>query len=159
MPGIIGTVGMRVLSCLVMEHNLWLVLLASIVCIAGSFVTMRLFERALRTEGAQRLGWIFQSASAAGSSVWCTHFVAILAYDPGAPVTFDPLLTIGSLAIAICGFGVGFAIAANDTRRLAAVVGGGAVIGSAISAMHYVGMAAYHVSGIVEWHTSYIVAS
>jgi diguanylate cyclase (GGDEF)-like protein len=150
---------MRVLSCLVMEHNLWLVLLASIVCIAGSFVTMRLFERALRTEGAQRLGWIFQSASAAGSSVWCTHFVAILAYDPGAPVTFDPLLTIGSLAIAICGFGVGFAIAANDTRRLAAVVGGGAVIGSAISAMHYVGMAAYHVSGIVEWHTSYIVAS
>jgi diguanylate cyclase (GGDEF)-like protein len=150
---------MRVLSCLVLEHNLWLVLLASAVCIAGSFVTMRLFERALRTEGAQRSGWIFQSASAAGSSVWCTHFVAILAYDPGAPVSFDPLLTIGSLAIAICGFVIGFGIAANSTRRSDAVIGGGAVIGLTISAMHYVGMAAYHVSGIVEWRTSYIVAS
>ena len=150
---------MRVISCIITEHNLWLVLLAAIVCIAGSFVTMRLFERALRTDGAQRTGWIFQSASAAGSSVWCTHFVAILAYDPGAPVTFDPLLTIGSLAIAICGIGIGFAIAANGERRLVTVVGGGAVIGSAISAMHYVGMAAYHVSGIVEWNVGYIVVS
>jgi diguanylate cyclase len=149
---------MRVISCIVTEHDLWLVLLAAIVCIAGSFVTMRLFERALRTEGAQRSGWLFQTASAAGSSVWCTHFVAILAYDPGTPVTFDPLLTIGSLAIAICGFGVGFVIAANSTRRKA-VIGGGAVIGLTISAMHYVGMAAYHVSGIVEWNVPYIAAS
>jgi len=149
---------MRVISCIVTEHDLWLVLLAAIVCIAGSFVTMRLFERALRTEGAQRSGWIFQTASAAGSSVWCTHFVAILAYDPGTPVTFDPLLTIASLAIAICGFGVGFVIAANSTRRKA-VIGGGVVIGLTISAMHYVGMAAYHVSGIVEWNVPYIAAS
>jgi diguanylate cyclase (GGDEF)-like protein len=149
---------MRVISCIVTEHDLWLVLLAAIVCIAGSFVTMRLFERALRTEGAQRSGWIFQTASAAGSSVWCTHFVAILAYDPGTPVTFDPLLTIASLAIAICGFGVGFVIAANSTRRKA-VIGGGSAIGLTISAMHYVGMAAYHVSGIVEWNVPYIVAS
>jgi diguanylate cyclase (GGDEF)-like protein len=151
-------VGMRVISCIVTEHNLWLVLLAAVVCIAGCFVTMRLLERALRTEGAQRSGWIFQTASAAGSSVWCTHFVAILAYDPGTSVSFDPLLTIGSLAIAICGFGVGFGIAANSTHRWMAIMGG-AAIGLTISAMHYVGMAAYHVSGIVEWRADYIAAS
>src|SRR4029077_18681656 len=115
---------MRVISCIVTEHDLWLVLLAAIVCIAGSFVTMRLFERALRTQGAQRAGWIFQNASAAGSSVWCTHFVAILAYDPGTPVTFDPLLTIASLAIAICGFGIGFGLAAERHRRQARDGGG-----------------------------------
>jgi diguanylate cyclase (GGDEF)-like protein len=149
---------MRVISCLVTEHDLWLVLLAATVCIAGSFVTMRLFERALRTEGAQRSGWIFQTASAAGSSVWCTHFVAILAYDPGTPVAFDPLLTIASLAIAISGFGIAFAIAANSAPRLATLVSG-ALIGLTISAMHYVGMAAYHVSGIVAWDAAYIAGS
>ena len=149
---------MRIISCIVAEHNLWLVFLAAIVCIAGSFVTMRLLERALRTEGAQRWGWIFQTASAAGSSVWCTHFVAILAYDPGAPVSFDPLLTIGSLAIAICGFGAGFGIAANSTRRWTTLAGG-AVIGLTISAMHYVGMAAYHIGGIIAWDAAYVAAS
>jgi diguanylate cyclase (GGDEF)-like protein len=154
----IGASEMRVISCIVTEHNLWLVLLAAIVCIAGSFVTMRLLDRALRTEGAQRSGWIFQTASAAGSSVWCTHFVAILAYDPGAPVSFDPLLTIGSLAIAICGFGVGLGIAANSMYRWMTIVGGIA-IGVTISAMHYTGMAAYHVNGIIEWNVTYIAAS
>ncbi len=158
MPQNIGASEMRVISCIVIEHNLWLVLLAAVVCIAGCFVTMRLLERALRTEGPQRSGWIFQTASAAGSSVWCTHFVAILAYDPGASVSFDPLLTIGSLAVAICGFGVGFGIAANSTGRWVTVAGG-VVIGSTISAMHYVGMAAYHISGIVEWNAAYIAAS
>jgi len=158
MPQNIGASEMRIISCIVIEHNLWLVLLAAVVCIAGCFVTMRLLERALRTEGPQRSGWIFQTASAAGSSVWCTHFVAILAYDPGASVSFDPLLTIGSLAVAICGFGVGFGIAANSTGRWVTVAGG-AVIGSTISAMHYVGMAAYHISGIVEWNAAYIAAS
>jgi diguanylate cyclase len=149
---------MRVISCIITEHNPWLVLLAAMVCIAGSFVTMRLFDRALRTEGAQRLGWIFQTASAAGSSVWCTHFVAILAYDPGASVSFDPLLTIGSLAIAICGFAAGFSIAANSTQRWMTILAG-AVIGLTIPAMHYVGMAAYHISGIVAWDTAYVAAS
>ena len=128
---------MRIISCIVAEHNLWLVFLAAIVCIAGSFVTMRLLERALRTEGAQRWGWIFQTASAAGSSVWCTHFVAILA---------------------ICGFGAGFGIAANSTRRWTTLAGG-AVIGLTISAMHYVGMAAYHIGGIIAWDAAYVAAS
>jgi diguanylate cyclase len=151
---------MRVITCIVTEHNLWLVLLAAIVCIVGSFVTMRLLERAIRTDGLQRTGWIFQTASAAGSSVWCTHFVAILAYDPGAPVSFDPLMTIVSLAIAISGFGIGFGLAANSTskKRWMTLVGG-AVVGLTISAMHYVGMAAYHIGGIVVWDPAYLAAS
>jgi NO-binding membrane sensor protein with MHYT domain len=156
--GHIGASDMRVISCIITEHNLWLVLLAAVVCMAGSFVTMRLFDRALRTEGAQRLGWIFQTASAAGSSVWCTHFVAMLAYDPRSPVAFDPILTVGSLVIAICGFAAGFWIAANSTQRWITILGGG-VIGFTIPAMHYVGMAAYHISGIVEWDAAYIAGS
>src|SRR5690349_9796545 len=145
---------MRVISCIVSDHNLWLVLLAALVCITGCYVTMRLLDRALRTDGLQRSGWIFQAASAAGSSVWCTHFVAILAYDPHASVTFDPMLTIASLAIAICGFAAGFAIAARWTA-----IASGTIIGLTIALMHYVGMAAYHITGIVEWDVAFVAAS
>jgi diguanylate cyclase (GGDEF)-like protein len=149
---------MRVISCIITDHNLWLVCLAAVVCIAGSYVTMRLLERVLRTEGLQRWGWLFQAASAGGSSVWCTHFVAILAYRPGTPVTFDPTLTVASLAIAILGFALGFAIAASTRRAWTAIISGG-VVGFTISLMHYVGMIAYHVSGMVEWNGAYVVAS
>jgi diguanylate cyclase len=149
---------MRVITCIVTEHNLWLVGLAVVVSVIGSFVTMRLLERALETEGLPRLGWVFQTASVAGASVWCTHFVAILAYDPGAPVSFDPMLTIASLIFAICGFGIGFGIAAHSTQRWTLIVGGG-MIGLTIAIMHYIGMAAYHISAILEWNIAYIVAS
>ena len=149
---------MRVISSIIAGHNLWLVCLAAVVCIAGSTVTVRLLERAMRTEGLQRSGWLFQAASAGGSSVWCTHFVAILAYQPGTPVTFDPILTVASLAIAILGLVLAFAIAAA-TRGALTAVASGTLAGLTISLMHYVGMAAYHVSGIVASNGAYVVAS
>jgi diguanylate cyclase len=149
---------MRVISSIIAGHNLWLVCLAAVVCIAGSTVTVRLLERAMRTEGLQRSGWLFQAASAGGSSVWCTHFVAILAYQPGTPVTFDPILTVASLAIAILGLVLAFAIAAA-TRGALTAVASGTLAGLTISLMHYVGMAAYHVSGIVASNGAYVAAS
>ena len=51
------------------------------------------------------------------------------------------------------------------TRRLSpwiwviVVIVAAVVMGLAISGMHYTGMAAYHVDGIVEWNTTYIAAS
>lgn len=149
---------MRVLSCIFVEHNLWLVLLAAIVCVMGCSVTLNLFQRALRSEGLQRLGWNFQAAVAAGSSVWCTHFVAMLAYEVPASITFDPIVTIVSLAIAISGFGVGFTVAASDARRFMPQAGG-AIVGLTVPAMHYTGMVAYHIDGIVMWDAAYVVAS
>jgi diguanylate cyclase (GGDEF)-like protein len=149
---------MRVLSCIATEHNLRLVLLAAIVCVIGCLVSVRLLERARRTEGVQRFGWVLQTAVVAGSSVWCTHFVAMLAYDPAAPVTFDPILTMTSLTIAIVGVGIGFGLAAAKPDRDMTTLAG-AIVGTSISAMHYVGMAAYHISGIVTWNTTYVGAS
>lgn len=141
-----------------MEHNLWLVLLAALMCVTGCWVTIGLFDRSRKTTGVQMKGWLFLTAVAAGSSIWCTHFIAMLAYQPGAPITFDPVLTMASLVIAIIGTGLGFTLASGKSRRLAPEWGG-IVVGLAISAMHYTGMMAYHVAGIVEWDGSYVVAS
>ena len=69
---------------------------------------MGLFQRARATRGPQSLGWHFLTAVAAGSSIWCTHFIAVLAYKPSVPVTLDPVLTILSLLIAVLGTAPGF---------------------------------------------------
>ena len=149
---------MRVLSCIVTGHNLWLVLLAAFVCVSGGWITLNLLRRAEKTYGLQRGGWIFLTGVAAGSSIWCTHFVAMLAYDVGAPVTFDPILTMVSFLLAVGGCAGGFALALSRLPRMAPELGG-AVVGLAVTIMHYTGMMAYHVDGIVEWDKGYIVAS
>jgi diguanylate cyclase (GGDEF)-like protein len=149
---------MRVVSCLVTEHNPWLVLLAVFVCIAGSWVTFRLFRQAEARNGWQRAGWIFLAAQAAGSSIWCTHFIAVIAYEHEAPVTFDPAFTMVSLLIAVAGCAYGFWLSISFRFPLAAEVGGG-VVGIAISAMHYSGMMAYRVDGLIDWNLDYVLAS
>lgn len=148
---------MRVLSCIVTEHNLWLVLLAAITCVSGSWVTLDLFRRASDRKGLQKGGWLFLSAVAAGSSVWCTHFIAMLAYKPGAPITFDPLLTLLSLLIVIVGSAYSFAISLKRFRFAPEL--GGVGFGLSVTAMHYTGMMAYRVDGIVQWDYSYAIAS
>ncbi|NTF45794.1 EAL domain-containing protein [Rhizobium rhizogenes] len=149
---------MRVLSCIVTEHNLWLVLLAAFVCVSGGWITLNLLRRAENTHGIQRGGWIFLTGVAAGSSIWCTHFVAMLAYEVGAPVAFDPILTMASFLLAIAGCAAGFAVTLSRLPRLAPELGG-ALVGIAVAGMHYTGMMAYHVDGIVEWDMGYVIAS
>ncbi len=149
---------MSVISCILTEHDLRLVLLAAFVALSGSWVAFGLFRRAGEKLGTQRHGWTFLAAVAAGASVWCAHFIAMLAFDVRAPISFDPLLTMASLVIAIAGCGAGFHIALRG-RSTSLVEVGGAIIGLAIAAMHYAGMMAYRIDGLVEWSAGYVAAS
>jgi diguanylate cyclase (GGDEF)-like protein len=147
-----------VVGCIVFEHNIGLVLLAAVVCVIGSYTMVNLFVRALGDSGSQRAGWQFLAAIAAGVSIWSTHFVAMLAYRPGVPVSLDATLTIVSLLIATAGVGAGLAIAGSGLTRFAPLVGG-ALVGVAIASMHYIGMLAYRVEGLVSWDSAFLVAS
>ncbi len=149
---------MRVVSCIATEHNLWLVLLAAVVCVSGAWVAFDLVKRARVRDGFQKAGWIFLSAVASGSSVWCTHFIAMLAYEAKAPVIFDPLTTMASLLLAIVGCGLGLFIALSRKHDAAPLLGG-VIVGLAIPAMHYTGMMAYRVDGVVTWDMGYVIAS
>lgn len=152
---------MRVVSCLANEHNLWLLLLSIFVCIGGSAIAIGLFRRARRRAGRQRLGWIFIAAVSAGCAVWCTHFVAMLAYRNDVPAAYDPFRTVISLFIVISTTAVAFALTPERLSRwsLAQWLLAGVVLGAGISGMHYVGMMAYEVQGLLIWNAPYVVAS
>ncbi len=148
----------NVALCIAVEHDPWLVALAVAICCIGSFAIVQMFERARGTSGAQRLGWAFLTSVAAGATIWCTHFVAMLAFEARVPVTLDPVLTIASLVVAVVGCFAGFVIAAWGSKDIYGTIGG-ALFGLAISAMHYTGMAAYRVDGLVTWDPGYVAAS
>ncbi|MFT4066506.1 putative bifunctional diguanylate cyclase/phosphodiesterase [Paraburkholderia sp.] len=149
---------MSVIGCIVNRHNIWLVMLAGLICFAGSWVTARLYLRTLNTRGLQKTGWHVLTAVAAGVAIWCTHFIGMLGFNPGVPVGFDPLLTMVSLVIAVAGSTLGFVIAGSKLARFTPALGG-AIVGVAITLMHYTGMIAYRVQGIVSWDMPYLVAS
>src|ERR1700730_1282149 len=144
--------------CIAVEHDPWFVLLAIAICCVGAFVVAQMFERAQATSSLQRFGWIFLTAIAAGATIWCTHFVAMIAYKVDVPVHIDPVLTIVSLIVAIAGTSIGLVVAIWLPAPAFPLVGG-ALAGGAIAAMHFTGMAAFRVDGIVEWRSSYVIVS
>ena len=148
---------MRFFSCLTQQHDLVLVALAAVICLSGSAVTFRLFQRLRAAETASRPAWTFMGAVATGATIWCTHFVAMIAYRPGAETTYEPLLTGMSLAVAVLGSAAALSVATLGGRRPAIV--GGCLFGVAVTAMHYTGMAAFAIEALVEWSAAYVIAS
>jgi diguanylate cyclase len=149
---------LRVLNCVFVEHDLRLVLLAAVVCVAGCWIAIRLFLRARASDGVTRFGWLVMTAVATGTSIWTTHFVAMLAFQPSLSSAFDPILTVVSLFIAIGACFAGFAIASWRSLPLGAELGGG-FVGLGIGAMHYAGMSAFRVSGRMEWDVTFVAVS
>ncbi|NVN11517.1 putative bifunctional diguanylate cyclase/phosphodiesterase [Nguyenibacter vanlangensis] len=139
-------------------HDLWLVLMASLVCANGSWASISLFDRATRTNGTRQAAWQVLTAIAAGTTVWCTHFVAILAFNPGVPVTFDTDLTMLSLLLAMLGAGLGFVIASMASGPAMPLIGG-IGMGLAIAGMHYTGLRAYQVQGTEIWNLPRVMLS
>jgi NO-binding membrane sensor protein with MHYT domain/methyl-accepting chemotaxis protein len=149
----------RIYNCLTTQHDWRLVVAAALICLLASLVAFSLFQIARLTVGRQRIGWIALAGVAAGCGIWATHFVAMLAYDPGIPIGFDIALTFASLLIAVLFTSVGLGIGACWEHRLAGVLGG-AIVAVGVVAMHYLGMQAVQFAGgRITWSPDLVVLS
>lgn len=146
---------LHVIGCIVEQHDLRLVVLAGVLCFFACATAASMIGRAHVASGRARLLWLSAAGVVAGCGIWATHFVAMLAYQSILPISYDPGRTILSALIAITLSGVGFWIALGRAGPIA----GGAVAGAAISAMHYVGMAAVRIPADAIWDLHYVIAS
>src|SRR5580658_4658830 len=101
----------RVLTCLTTQHDWRLVVVAGVVCFLASLTAITLFNRARSTVSGTRAIWIVAAGAATGCGIWATHFLAMLAYQPGVPVAYDINLTTLSLVAAVAVTTVGLAVA------------------------------------------------
>ncbi len=148
----------QVLTCLTTEHDWRLVALAGAVCFLASMVAISLFDRARAAHGRARLVWIALDAAVSGTGIWATHFIAILAYDPGTGAGYSTRVTILSLVFAVLITGIGLGIALSDKRRIFAALGG-VVVGIGVAAMHYTGMMALELPARIAWSFDIVTAS
>ncbi|WP_249733936.1 MHYT domain-containing protein [Bradyrhizobium sp. sGM-13] len=111
----------RVFNCLIAEHDWRLVLLAGLVCLVSSTVAVNIFHRAIASQARTRLIWIAIAGAAIGYGIWATHFVAMLAYEPGVSTDYGLVLTALSLAAAMIltssGFGLAVRIPDGGARQ------------------------------------------
>jgi diguanylate cyclase (GGDEF)-like protein len=148
----------QVLNCLVTEHDWRLVVLGGTICWLASAVAISLLHRARASQGRTRAIWVGLDAAVGGCGIWATHFVAMLAYDPGAGAGYNIPITLISLVFAVAISAVGLGIALLDDRR-SSVAMGGAVVGIGVAAMHYTGMMALELPARIVWSPGIVLAS
>jgi diguanylate cyclase (GGDEF)-like protein/PAS domain S-box-containing protein len=149
----------RVFSCLTVEHDLRLVVLAVAICFLASLTAINLFNRARAARGRSRTTWILTAGGATGcGGIWATHFIAMLAYEPGVATAYNIGLTVLSLLAAMTVTTVGLGVAVRGRVRWSAPFGGG-IIGGGIACMHFLGMAALELPGHMAWSPDLVVVS
>jgi signal transduction histidine kinase/ActR/RegA family two-component response regulator len=150
---------LSVLTCIFVQHDLRLVVVAALICATACCAAFGFHLRSLRASASPtRLAWMGLTGLVAGSGVWATHFVAMLAYLPDVPIAYAIPGSVLSLATAIVGMGLGFAMPVFQPGRAAALVGG-VTTGASVAAMHFMGIAAMRTQARFEWDAGFVIAS
>jgi len=120
-----------------------LVVLSYVIAALGSFIGLR-FSTDIRhtvdkkTKNFLHLGGAF----AFGAGIWSMHFIGMLAYKMDMAISYEPVLTGLSMVVAVViAYGV-LAIIRSRQLNLPRIIFSALLLGAAICAMHYTGMAA-----------------
>ena len=148
---------LRVLDCLTQQHDYRFVMLGLAVCSLGSYAAITLLNHVRVVQGRSRWGWLAATAVASGFSIWASHFIWMLAFSPDGPTGYDFLLMLLSLVAAITVTGFAYFTAIDGSWRMRAL--GGVLVGGGIAAMHYTGMAAFRIAGVIVWDETLVAAS
>ncbi|MBR1124908.1 PAS domain S-box protein [Bradyrhizobium lablabi] len=139
------------------SHDPVLVALSILIAALSSYTALDLATRMRAASGPASLGWLAAAAVAMGGGIWSMHFVAMLAFSlPGVDITYDPLLTLLSLAIPIVVAAAAFVVV---SRQPDALVVAGIAMGLAISGMHYTGMSAMRMAASIQYELVWVALS
>ncbi|OJF90373.1 bifunctional diguanylate cyclase/phosphodiesterase [Pararhizobium antarcticum] len=148
----------KVLTCLVVEHDLRLVLLAGLICFLSSYGAVTLLQRARLSARRARVAWAAVAGVSSGFGIWSTHFIAMIAYDPGVVMGFEMKLTVLSLAVAILMTAAGLFFSTLYQGRKGDMIGG-SLIGFGVVTMHFLGMSAIQMPGDIAWDPALVAVS
>ena len=148
------------MSSFVAEFNLWLVLASYAIATFGSLSGLLTSRNIPGPDGKINYTWLTISAIMLGAiAVWCMHFVGMLAYQPGIPITYDTQITLLSLVLPIVMMAGGLWAAYRWKRSLVALAVAAVIMGFGIAAMHYTGMMAMRVAADMTHEPGPVVAS
>jgi diguanylate cyclase (GGDEF)-like protein len=121
-------------------YHTWIVVLSIVVAIAASHSALSLAQRMSRSHGVQARLWLAGGAVSMGVGIWSMHFIGMMAFQLPIPLAYDIFTTALSLVIAIAASTYALSIAAQPMASTAQLLRKALVMGTGITAMHYVGM-------------------
>jgi NO-binding membrane sensor protein with MHYT domain len=105
-----------------------------------------------RTRGRRNRWLIIAAVSIGGAGLWLPHFVALLGIEvPASTLRFHPLLTIGSMALAVAPLGLALFLVGRGDLTVPKALGGVALLASGLLGMTYTGLLGLQVAGDIRF--------
>jgi diguanylate cyclase (GGDEF)-like protein len=136
-----------------------LIILSVITAMYGSFAALSHAERMRSSSGKSAMAWMVAGGVTLGLSIWSMHFIGMLAFHLPVSITYDLTLTFASVLPAILAALLGFYILQSPKMHIGKIMFGGLMMGLAISAMHYTGMAALKMQPAISYNPYIFVLS
>lgn len=148
---------LKVYTCIRDDHSLVTLLVACLICVIGSIISLSVGQRAIRFAGPNRRGRLLLAGIPTGLTIWSTHFAAMLSYSPGVEVRFNGLAALVSVCLAMLIASCAWLIM-SVSGRWRGYLGGG-LIGLSLVAAHFIDMSALRLEGLVLYDEKLILLS
>ena len=125
--------------------------LSVLIAIAASYAALDLAGRVTAASGWTRLAWLAGGATAMGFGIWSMHYVGMLAFHLPVPVGYDwPTVLVSLLAGILSSSFALFIVSRQSMGRIRALMAS-IILGSGISGLHYIAMAAMRLPAICQF--------
>jgi signal transduction histidine kinase/ActR/RegA family two-component response regulator len=148
----------RILYCIAFQHDWRWTLAAGLICVFGVGTAYQLLGRAREAVGQRRRNTALLAAFTGGLAVFSTHFLAMQGYDAGGDVRYAVWSTISSFFMAFASIGLACMVALYRPGPMYRALGAALAI-SGVAAMHFLGVAAMQLPGLILWSPDLVGAS
>lgn len=134
------------------SYDLPMVALSVVLAMSAAYAALQVANvvRHSRSLTAKRI-WTLLGGLCMGSGIWAMHFLGMLAFSLPCTVSFDPLLTALSILPGVVAATLAIRVISRPAITGHQLMVGGVLMGAGIGAMHYAGMAAYQLDGLIQY--------
>lgn len=144
---------------LINAYDQLLVAVSIFVAILASYTALDMAGRVATSAGRVALIWLVGGGFAMGIGIWSMHFIGMLAMNMEMMMSYDPVLTMLSMAVAVASSIFALWIVCYGELPLSRLIVGALTLGSGVVAMHYIGMAALMFAAEIVWNWGWITLS
>lgn len=103
--------------------------------------------------------WITVGGLCLGAGIWTMHFVGMLAFSLPCTTAYDPTITLLSMIPGILASTLAMASISQASLSPTRLAGNGLLLGAGIGTMHFSGMAAMRLDGLIRYNLTLFVWS
>lgn len=132
------------------QYNPLLVTLSMVIAIFAAYASLLISQQVMNmTDRGRRHLWVAIGGLCMGAGIWAMHFVGMLAFSLPCSTSYEPLGTLFSMVPGVLASILAMWLISRHELTNRQLLAGGTLFGAGVGSMHYAGMAAYRLEGLI----------